>query len=339
MVELRKGSPIGRWMGLALSMVALVAVSGGLGLLLTSCTHDQVSAPGAANAPSDEFGASAVPLAAGTDRLWPGEILYGGQRLYSPNGRSSLVMQTDGNLVVYHIYASQWIAKWATGTNGVSGARVVMQTDGNLVVYDPQGHPRWASNTNGAYGSFVVMQNDGNLVIYDPQGHPRWASNSVCEMGSGWYYPTGTDDLGTYLGWLGYNPGWGYHLAKDIKPAAGGRPVYSIGSGEIISSGEHTGYGCNGSCTGGCVLARYRSANGTWFTVLYGHLDNYRGVGAVQAGQIVGYSLPDWNPPHLHFAVHPGYDPASNPWRGYTSSPSNLYGFVEPLGYLRALQR
>jgi murein DD-endopeptidase MepM/ murein hydrolase activator NlpD len=306
-------------------------------LTVSGCGNDQQRTP---TAPVSEFEVPGIaPTAsASTDRLKSGERLNAGQRLNSPNGRSSLIMQTDGNLVVYHFYGSQWLAKWATGTDGVSGARVVMQTDGNLVVYDSQWRPRWASNTNGAYGSFLVMQNDGNLVIYDPQGRPRWASNTVCEMSSGWYWPTGTDDLGSYLGWLDINTGWGYHLAKDIKNAAG-RPVYSIGTGEIISSGEHTAYGCNGTCTGGCVLARYRSANGTWFTVLYGHLDNYRGTGPVKAGEIVGYTIPDWNKPHLHFAVHPGYDPASNPWRGYTSNKSTLYGFVEPLGYLRVLKR
>jgi murein DD-endopeptidase MepM/ murein hydrolase activator NlpD len=313
------------------AVLALLVIMGGCGV-------DRLSAPRAPSAnESDELSGAAQSV--GTDRLNPGEYLYAGQRISSPRGTSSLTMQVDGNLVVYHKYSSGWVAKWASGTAGVSGARVIMQRDGNLVVYDPQGHPKWASNTNGASGSVVVIQNDGNLVIYDPQGHPRWASNTVCEMSSGWYWPTGTDDLGSYLGWLGYSSGWGYHLAKDMKNAAS-QPVYSIGAGEIINSGEHKAYGNYGNGTGGCILARYKSANGTWFTVLYGHLDNYRGTGSVQAGEIIGYTLPDWNPTHLHFAVHPGYDPEpTNPWRGYTSSKSNVYGFVDPVGYLKGLQR
>jgi len=156
-------------------------------------------------------------------------------------------------------------------------------------------------------------------------------------MSSGWYWPTGTGNFGGYLAWMGYNSAFaGYHLAQDMKNAAGA-PVYSIGNGTVISSGEHSGYGCNGSCSGGCVLARYQSADGTYFTAMYGHLYNYVGTGAVSAGQVIGYTRSDWSPPHLHFSIYAGYDQEpTNPWRGYTSSKSNTYGFVEPMGFLSA---
>jgi hypothetical protein len=158
-------------------------------------------------------------------------------------------------------------------------------------------------------------------------------------MSSGWFWPTGTGNFGGYLGWLGYNPGWGYHLAQDMKNAAGS-PIYSIGDGSIISAGEHNGYGNYGNGKGGCVLARYQAADGTWFTAMYGHLDNYKTSGSLAAGEIVGYTLPDWNPPHLHFSVHPGHDPEpNNPWRGYTSSTGQLYGFTDPIPFLNAHPR
>jgi hypothetical protein len=53
-----------------------------------------------------------------------------------------------------------------------------MQSDGNLVLYHVNNAPAWASNTAGKPGSYLIMQNDGNLVIYQPIV-PVWASNTV----------------------------------------------------------------------------------------------------------------------------------------------------------------
>lgn len=151
---------------------------------------------------------------------------------------------------------------------------------------------------------------------------------------SGWHWPTGSADFGGYLGWLGYNPGWGYHLAQDMRNAAGS-PVYSIGNGEVLDSGLHSRYGNFGSGPGGALLARYQAADGTWFTALYGHLDDWAAPGPVFAGQVIGYTRADWSPPHLHFGIHVGFDPEpSNPWRGYTTDSGNTFGFVDPISFL-----
>jgi len=70
--------------------------------------------------------------------------------------------------------------------------------------------------------------------------------------------------------------------------------------------------------------------------LVYGHLDNPHGIGSVYAGEIIGYSNA-FSPPHLHFAVHPGYDPEpTNPWRGYTDDTNNTYGFTDPIPFLAA---
>jgi hypothetical protein len=58
-------------------------------------------------------------------------------------------------------------------------ACLIMQSDGNLVVYDERGAPRWASNTAGRPGSVAAFQGDGNLVVYAPDGRPLWASNTA----------------------------------------------------------------------------------------------------------------------------------------------------------------
>ena len=102
-------------------------------------------------------------------RLYHSSALFPLERLRSPDGGSSLVMQNDGNLVIYH--SGKPI--WASRTGG--GAFVALQNDGNLVVYNTNGKPLWSSRTGSAMPSTMVIQNDGNLVIYR-NGKPVWAS-------------------------------------------------------------------------------------------------------------------------------------------------------------------
>lgn len=115
---------------------------------------------------------AAAPALAVSNQLTEGQTLANGAQIASSDGRYRLVMQADGNLVVYRGSSAQW----ATGTNGPN-RRVVMQGDGNLVVYTGS-TPLWASGTAGFRGSRLVMQNDGNLVIYGPSGHAWWSRYS-----------------------------------------------------------------------------------------------------------------------------------------------------------------
>ncbi|NJM33522.1 MAG: hypothetical protein HC850_01165 [Rhodomicrobium sp.] len=102
--------------------------------------------------------------------------LFANDALISANGRYTALMQGDGNFVVY----DGGRAIWASGTDGVAGARIIMQGDGNLVVYDPSNRAHWDSGSwgEGANRQFnLVMQDDGNLVVYDSQGgEALWAS-------------------------------------------------------------------------------------------------------------------------------------------------------------------
>ncbi len=107
--------------------------------------------------------------------LAPNQSLFTNQSLNSPDGRFQLIMQSDGNLVIYRLANHHPL--WATGTNGKDVMRAIMQTDGNFVLYDFHGHAVWASGTNGKNNAFLVMQSDGNLVIYEPNV-PVWASNT-----------------------------------------------------------------------------------------------------------------------------------------------------------------
>jgi hypothetical protein len=107
--------------------------------------------------------------------LSPGQTLQIGQTIRSPNGRAQLVLQTDGNLVLYDGQGHN--ALWASGTNGKPSHHAIMQTDGNFVLYDAQNRPLWASGTNGQSGAHLALQDDGNLVVYlGPSA--RWSSNT-----------------------------------------------------------------------------------------------------------------------------------------------------------------
>lgn len=115
-----------------------------------------------------------VLLTATTEGLGPGQRLNAGWSIKSRDGRYRVVMQSDGNLVLYQSSG----AVWATGTNGNSGSWAVMQNDGNLVVRRPGGTAIWASNTAGNSGSRLIIQNDRNLVIYRSNGTASWASGT-----------------------------------------------------------------------------------------------------------------------------------------------------------------
>jgi hypothetical protein len=100
------------------------------------------------------------------------QTLLPDQALLSADGRYSVVMQTDGNLVEY-TFGPRVV--WASGTYGHPGARLAMQADGNLVIY--QGStPIWNTGTWGLGPSFAVIQTDNNFVVYTNSGRATWAS-------------------------------------------------------------------------------------------------------------------------------------------------------------------
>jgi len=105
-----------------------------------------------------------------SDRLNPDQSLNVDNSLISQDGRFKLVLQQDGNLV---LYVPGGAARWATATDGRKVSRAIMQADGNFVLYGPDGKDVWASGTDGHPGAFLTLQNDGNLVIYGPSG-PLW---------------------------------------------------------------------------------------------------------------------------------------------------------------------
>jgi hypothetical protein len=137
-------------------------------------------------------------------------------------GPYKLIMQDDGNLV---IYGARPEPTWTSQTDGSSGAvvnvngkdelpsgvtwlesngRLVSRNkkyvfinqgdiDGNLRVseqdyMDKSAHGIWASETFGKGSGNLYMQRDGNLVFYNSNGNgaPIWASGT-CGRGTGPY--------------------------------------------------------------------------------------------------------------------------------------------------------
>ena len=108
--------------------------------------------------------------APGTDLAVPTTVLYPNQYLHSADRQYTAVQQTDGNFVVY----GYGRAVWSSATGGSGSSRLVVQSDGNVVVYSPSNVPLWNSRTFGAgSGVALIMQNDGNLVLY-AAGRPVW---------------------------------------------------------------------------------------------------------------------------------------------------------------------
>jgi hypothetical protein len=102
-----------------------------------------------------------------TIRMNANQRLEKGQKI-EVTGKGYLVLQPDGNLVLYDA-ANQ--PKWATGTNGKAATHVIMQPDGNLVIYNKK-NARWASNTQntGAGGYFEIDLTTWTGAIYRADG-------------------------------------------------------------------------------------------------------------------------------------------------------------------------
>lgn len=118
------------------------------------------------------------------DVLRAGESLGIDQKLTSSNGKYTLIMQGDGNLV---LYTESNTPVWSTSTPGSGAVRASLQDDGNLVLYTKEVERRfrrdvavavWASQTRGE-NVRLILQDDRNLVIYTSDGRELWASGTA----------------------------------------------------------------------------------------------------------------------------------------------------------------
>jgi hypothetical protein len=104
-------------------------------------------------------------------RMNGGATLPPGGCAIASNWNTVLIMQLDGNLVIYDFYAKPL---WGSNTMGGNKDRfAAMQQDGNFCIYPnyPEMHNAlWCSNTSGHSGAFLAVQDNGNIVVYDAEG-------------------------------------------------------------------------------------------------------------------------------------------------------------------------
>ena len=121
--------------------------------------------------------ASALPQAALPDRwvLGPGEVLTLGQGIVSPNGRTKLRFDHDGDLVLYR----DGLATWSSRTSGTGADRVVMHANGELALYGPLAYgpqPVWRSNSGGFPGAVLSVRDDGGVVVRGEDTPILWSA-------------------------------------------------------------------------------------------------------------------------------------------------------------------
>jgi len=205
-----------------------------------------------APAPPRLIGPSPAPWA-GPARVAPGGRLLPGQQVVSPNHEYRLVLQGDGNLVIYGPSG----ALWAAHTNGPSRV-AVMQTDGNLVVYG-SGRALWASGTRSR-GTGLELRNDGNLIVVAPGYRPAWMTGTRSAS-----MLTGTRLVGNYNQFLTSPNG----LNRLIMQADGNLVLYN-GGRALWATGT---LGANRVLlmrTDGYATV-YRGNDAVWFTPTGGH--------------------------------------------------------------------
>lgn len=134
---------------------------------------------------------------AGLSTLSVGEGLQPNDSLVSPNGWYKVVMQTDGNLVVFNKALK---AVWSTLTYDKGVSQFLYQLDGNLVIYDSFGRPTWNSATQNQaritsldftkYIPDSYPSGDPNSFVWVPAPNFDAGTVSVSSAGSGFFlYP------------------------------------------------------------------------------------------------------------------------------------------------------
>jgi hypothetical protein len=148
-----------------------------------SATTTRTDSSSAAGAQADSPQPGGTPVATAPSSVMRPALLPG-DTVASDDGRYTLKYQTDGNLVLYVQTGSDPVAIWASKTAGKSAGSVVMQGDGNLVIYGKDGKSSvWSSHTSGHPGSWLMVRRDGNVVICAPEGALLWTTDTWAPLG------------------------------------------------------------------------------------------------------------------------------------------------------------
>jgi hypothetical protein len=157
---------------LVLYTASNTAGTGGSAHLVVQKDGNLVTYEDSGSASNWQSGAGGTPAdnAYGSDTLTatPHELDASSQDyLLSAHKRYALLMQSDGDLV---LYGPGYHVLW---NKNLGATKLVMQSDGNLVLYNGS-TALWQIATNGTGTNRVVVQNDGNLVTYTAGNSPTW---------------------------------------------------------------------------------------------------------------------------------------------------------------------
>ena len=121
---------------------------------------------------------TAPPLLTNQTSIPAGTTMTAGNELSTTgvgiNCTFKAALQGDGNFVLSR--GSTPI--WSTTTNGIPGANLIMQNDGNLVIYRRNATPAWSSVTAGKGGNKLTLLGSGRLEISTRVGDVVWASTA-----------------------------------------------------------------------------------------------------------------------------------------------------------------
>merc|ERR1719333_879726 len=110
------------------------------------------------------------------DAMLAEHVLLPGEQLCSGSCKMvQLVLQADGNLALYNLFAPMW----QSHTQGAD--RLVLSGDGDLVLYKGQ-TKLWSTATHGSPGASAVLLKDCNFVILSPSEEILWQSKSRCRF-------------------------------------------------------------------------------------------------------------------------------------------------------------
>ena len=87
-----------------------------------------------------------------------------------------LVLRNDGVVV----WRSATSIVGTSSSTAANGNKLLMQSDGNLVIYTSGNVPKWNANTDKNPGSYLILRDDGHLAVVAPSG----ADLAVLNQGS-----------------------------------------------------------------------------------------------------------------------------------------------------------
>ena len=108
-----------------------------------------------------------------------GERLISGQTLTSPNGKFTLCIDNEGDLVVNDDEDDEiWVSE--TDVKGIAPYVLVLRDNNNLSLYDYYGTRIWCNNMTGkGHGkAYLRIKDDGNLVMYDEGETELWCTKT-----------------------------------------------------------------------------------------------------------------------------------------------------------------